>query len=425
MKKAEALELLRRNVVPALGCTEPVCVALAAADAAKQIGGTVRAIRLEVSRNIYKNGVSVGIACFDKVGLHYAAALGAMIRDPASGLELMRAVTPQIAAEATAFAESGAVELRVAEVGGIYVRCCVETETGTAVTTIRGGHTAVAEREVNGEAVYAAVAQAGSENRSRELVSALKELTVAEIRRIAESMTEEETAFLAEGAEMNQALADYGLQQGGGIGIARTLRDSHLLGQGFMSRVMLRVAAATEARLEGCPLTTMSSAGSGSKGIALMIPVAEMAVDAGASREKMLQTLAFACLMNEYINAYVGKLSAICACAMASAAAASAAMVFLQGGSDEQITFAIRNMCGSITGMVCDGGKVGCALKLSAAMSAAVFSAALALGQVGLRPSDGICADSAEACIRNMGRVSNPGMQETDREILRIMLDKK
>jgi L-cysteine desulfidase len=300
----------------------------------------------------------------------------------------------------------------------------VETEAGTAATTIRGGHTAVVQREVNGETVYLAGEQTGGENRSGELVSALKDLTVAEIRCLAESMAEGEIAFLAEGAAMNQALADYGLHQEGGIGIARTLRCSDLLGQGFLSRVMLRVAAATEARLEGCPLATMSSAGSGSKGIALMIPVAEMAADAGACREKVLQTLAFACLMNEYINAHVGKLSAICACAMASATAVSAAMVFLRDGSDEQIAFAIRNMCGSITGMVCDGGKVGCALKLSAAMSAAVFSAALALGEVGLRPSDGICADSAEACIRNMGRVSNPGMQETDREILRIMLDK-
>ena len=144
----------------------------------------------------------------------------------------------------------------------------------------------------------------------------------------------------------------------------------------------------------------------------------------GASKEQTVKALAFGHLLNRYINAYVGKLAAVCSCCMASSTAACAAMTWLLGGNDEQIGFAIRNMTGTITGMICDGGKVGCAFKVSASSAAALTNAIMAVNQVALRVSDGICAETAEQCIKNIGQIANPGMIQTDKEILDIMLKK-
>lgn len=424
MTKEEMLLLLHQDVVPAAGCTEPVCVALAAADAARAVGGAVQNIRLEVSRNIYKNGVSAGIAGFDKVGLHYAAALGALIADPRPGLAIMQGITAEIAARATALAESGAVSVAVAEgESGIYVRCTVHTGRGQGMSLIQGAHTNIVLTQANGQTLRQGQHAAAS---GLALLEKLKSLSMAEIRALAAGATEEELAFLMDGVQMNEALADYALDQNPGIGIAGALQgNAHsLLSGGVMDTVMVRVAAAAEARLEGCPYAAMSSAGSGSKGIAVILPIVHVARAVNAGRLATLQALAFGHLINEYMNAHIGKLTAICACAMASATAASAAATWLLGGGDAQIGLAVRNMTGSITGMICDGGKVGCALKLSTATGAALLSAQLAAQGVGLRPTDGICAPTPEECVGNMSRISNPGMVETDREILHIMLEK-
>ncbi|RGY98131.1 serine dehydratase subunit alpha family protein [Clostridium sp. AM58-1XD] len=420
------LELLHQDIVPALGCTEPVCIALAAADAAKAVGGRVKRLHAELSKNIYKNAMSVGIPGFNQVGIPYAAALGACIADPSTGLEIFKQIDEKVAGEARKLADSGGIILSVSEnERGIYVRCEAETENGTGISVIRGGHTNIVLTQANDTVLVKRemdLPASGS-----VLLDRLKMMTVSEIRALVASADEEELDFLMAGAEMNQILADYGLQEGQGIGIAEVLNRNcggAIIGNGLMERIMVQVAAATEARLEGCPYATMSSAGSGSKGIAVILPVMETVRTIGADRRTALKGLAFAHLLNEYINAHIGKLSAVCSCAMASATAASAAVTWLLGGTDEQIGWAIRNMTGSIAGMICDGGKTGCALKLSAATMTGIISALLAVNGVGLRPTDGICAETPEACIRSMSRISSPGMVETDGEILRIMVEK-
>lgn len=352
LKKEEMITLLKNDVVPALGCTEPVCVALCAANAGKMTENKIRSIEVEVNAGIYKNGMSAGIPGCDYVGLPYAAALGAYLKNPEKGLELLEDITPEI----------------------------------------------------------------------------LEQMTIAQIRQVADTASEEELHFLMDGVEMNERLAAYSEDKKVGVGIADTLRSekgSEVLKNDLLTRIMLKVSSAAESRLDGCPLPTMSSSGAGTKGLVVILPVSEAADALGVSMEKKVRALAIAHLVNRYINAYIGKLSPMCSCVMASSTAASVGIAYLLGGSDEQLGYAVRNMSGTVTGMICDGGKVGCAMKVATGSSAALLCALTAVHDAPLRVSDGICAETPEDCIRHMAQIGNQGMAQTDKEIIHIMEQKK
>lgn len=427
MNKEQMLELLRKDVVPALGCTEPVCVALCAANAGNLIEGNIEAIEVFTNAGIFKNGMSAGIPNCSMVGLNWAAALGAFLKNPEKSLELLADVNEEILRKAESLVEAGKVTVKVDETAkSLYVKCILRSKNEEAICIIQNAHTNVVRLSRNEEVLLekeTTTTVAGDD----ALVNALLEMSIADIRKLVATATEEELDFMLDGVAMNESLAAYSEDKEVGVGIAQNLRkeiNAGLLANDLANKIVLKVSSAAESRLDGCPLPTMSSSGAGTKGLVVILPVSETAKAIGASKLQTVQALAFAHLMNRYINAYVGKLSPMCSCVMCSSTAASAGITWLLGGNDEQIAYAIRNMCGTVTGMLCDGGKVGCALKVSTGSFAALMSAIHAVNNVALRVSDGICAETAEQCIKNMARIGNQGMKDTDAEILAIMTTK-
>lgn len=427
MTKEQMLQLLRQDVVPALGCTEPVCVALCAAYAAKTMKEAPISIQVEVNSGIYKNAMSAGIPNCTQVGIPWAAAIGANLQNPEKQLQLLSDVTEDVLSRAQALISRDAVTVTMRpEETSLFVKCTIRSETQKAVCIIRNAHTNVVFLTCDEEILLERSVQSATGS-GDPLVEALKALTISQIRQLVCSANEDELSFMTEGVDMNDALAAYSQTNAVGVGIAGTLRSiigGPLMANDLTSRILLKVSSAAESRLDGCPLPTMSSSGAGTKGLVVILPVSETARHIGANRLQTVRALAFAHLVNRYINAYVGKLSPMCSCVMCSSTAASAGIAFLLGGNDDQIGYAIRNMAGTVTGMICDGGKVGCAMKVSTGSVAALVSAIHAVNGTVLRSSDGICAETPEQCIRNMAYIGNQGMADTDQAILHIMTTK-
>lgn len=404
LSKKECIQLLKQDVTPALGCTEPVCVALCLAHAAKVLDEEIVSIDVDVNIGIFKNGMSAGIPNFDHVGLKYAATLGAFLKNPEKGLKLFEDIDDSIKEKVYKFKQ---VQVHVDSTQtNLYVKGTLHTQNQTSTCIIQDEHTNVVFLSKNDDIL---IDNKNTVNKQSNLISKLYKMNISDIVDLVNDLDSKGIEFLYDGVKMNLELAHY------------AKNHNLALSSSFSSNLVSTLTCAIEARLSGCPLNTMSSSGAGTKGIALILPIHIVAREQQISKEKELKALALGHLLNRYINSYIGKLSQMCTCVMASSTACSATPVYMFGGNKNQIGYAIKNMTDTVTGMICDGGKVECSLKVTTGTISALLCAKTALNNASLKDSDGIAASTLEKCIQNMAYLSKVGMKEVDRTIVEIM----
>ena len=428
-------DVLKTEVAPALGCTEPVAIALAAAGAASLIPNqTIEALEIWVDPNIYKNGVAVAIPGTQGLnGLDLAAALGALGGDPALRLEVLATVEDDTVASALKLLERRIVSVKLLQDRtGLYVKAVLRTATHVSEAIIEGLHDNIVSLKLDDQPIVDSKLLSGLEtaggNSKLQLVEAwLKQLRLSDLVTLLDELDADDYAFLDEGIQVNMRLADYGLKHGSGLGIGKTLERlvrQRMISQDMIVAARILTAAASDARMAGVPLPAMSSAGSGNHGLTAILPIWAVKDYVDSDHQAILQAIAISHIITAYVKAHTGRLSAICGCSVAAGAGAAAGVTYLLGGTIQHIAGAITNLTEDLAGVICDGAKAGCSLKLATAAGTAIQSALFALQGVHVKSTDGIVADSAEETMQNVGRLSSQGMIETDRTILKIMLEK-
>ena len=435
-RHSEIIELIRKEVKPALGCTEPIAVALAAAKAVEILEERSNVsmrndkdlrIDVQVSANILKNGMGVGIPGTGMVGLFIAAALGAVCGKSSYGLEVLQDFDEVSINKAKELVSKKYVRINLAETNKkLYIKAMVKSAQipgHQATAVIEDDHDNIAEIWYDNSLLASSHRETAEEPQKCTLDYGL---TVKEIFDFAQSVPYEDIEFVLESRSLNLTLAEEGLRGKYGlrVGWAISLESSkEVFGDDFLSYAMSMTAAASDARMAGCTLPAMSNSGSGNQGITATMPIIAYSQKYPVSEEKLARALTMSHLIAIHIKGYLGKLSALCGCVIASTGAACG-LIYLRGGSYEQMCYSIKNMIGNITGMVCDGAKEGCAMKVASGVSSALQSAVLAMGGICISPEDGIIEEDIEKTIRNLGRIGSVGMQSTDNMILDIMVCK-
>jgi L-cysteine desulfidase len=411
-------QFLNEEWRPALGCTEPASVAYAAARAAGLVPGPVESVRLRCDARIYKNCYAVGLPnTGGRTGILWALAIGAHLPDPSLELECFKAADEGVLQAAKTLLATGRVSVE-ADVGlrELHLECEVAKAGGTGRVVIAGRHTRVVRVEKDGVAqpLQAAGEEAGGEASYRAELAALPFEKLVELAR---AIGPADRARLNEGARLNVEISRHGLALFGDRFSRSNRSDS-------FTRLGQMVFSGVHARMSGDARVVMTLSGSGNKGITLAVPLALLREELGLDAARVEEALALGCLMTALTTQRLGTLSAICGCTNAAGIGLAAALVYLQGGGERELSFAVSNMVGNVTGMICDGAKIGCALKAMTAVDAAFRAASLAMQGIGIPVSDGIVGADGPESLRNLGRIAAQGMRGTDEEILSIMQGK-
>ena len=432
-RQSELIELIKKEVKPALGCTEPIAVALAVAKAIEILEekSFIRnrlhnnfIVNIEVSSNILKNAMGVGIPGTGMVGLHIAAALGAVCGRSCYGLEVLRELNDASIARAKEIVKDKLIEVGLANTDKLlFIKASVTVNGHLSTVTIENDHDKISQITLDGKDLYTA-------NESVEIKESKctldYRLTVQEIYDFVNEIPFEDISFILESRTLNLALANEGLSGKYGLRVGWAIQkesNKEVFGVDFMSHAMCMTAAASDARMAGCTLPAMSNSGSGNQGITATMPIIAYSQQYSISEEQLARALTLSHLIAIHIKGYLGKLSALCGCVIASTGA-SCGLVYLRGGSYPQICYCIKNMIGNITGMVCDGAKEGCAMKVASGVASAIQSAVLAREDICISADDGIIEEDIEKTIRNLGSIGSKGMKDTDSMILKIMVCK-
>ena len=426
--KGQLLNILIEDVKPAMGCTEPVAVALACTKAKELLGEEIIKHKVLVSPNVYKNGLCVGIPGTDRVGLKISVALGFVGGKSKNGLRVLETITKEEVKIAEEYMDNTPISVSPANTKEkVYIEVLLEGKNNTSRVVIRNKHDNFVYLESNGEVLLA-------EEKIDETISTFESvednvldiITIKELVQSVEEMEFKDIEFLLEGISMNEQIANYGLENKIGVGVGYGMKQSiekGLLGDDLMNNAMMITAAAADARMNGVKLPVMSSNGSGNNGITAILPIVAYNKKFPQSDERLARALAISHLVTAYVKNFTGRLSAVCGCGVAASTGATAGISWLMNGNIKQIEGAMENIVASLSGMICDGAKSGCSLKLASSASAAIQNAIIATQDCIVPPLTGIVGTSVEESIRNLGKVADKGMTSTDEVIINVMDD--
>ena len=421
--RKEIADLIKREVVPAMGCTEPVAVSLCTARAVELLDAEPERIDVLLSPNVLKNAMGVGIPGTGMIGLPIAIALGAVVGKSEYQLEVLKDTTPEAVAKGREWIDQGRISVGLKEGGCdvLYIEVRATAEGHTATAIISGAHT---------NFVYLAKDEGVLTDLRTPIKGVVEkhaiELNLRMVWDYATTSPVEELRYILLSRDLNKAIAEESFRSEWGHCLGRTLR-SHtnlgVMGDSTFARILAYTSAACDARMGGAQLPVMSNSGSGNQGISATLPVVVYAEEKGHTEEELIRALTLSHLTVIYIKQSLGRLSALCGCVVASTGS-SCGITYLMGGGFGEVTMAVKNMVATLTGMVCDGAKPSCALKVSSGVSTAVMSAVMAMEHHGVTGLEGVIDDDVDKSIRNLTAIGARAMGETDRMILDIMTHK-
>ncbi len=423
----QIIDLMHREVVPAIGCTEPIAVALCVARATETLGSRPEKIEVKLSANMLKNAMGVGIPGTGMVGLPIAIALGAIIGKSEYQLEVLRDCNPKAVEEGKKYISENRISVSLKDniTEKLYIEVNVEGAEASqkATAIIAGGHTNFVYVSHNNEVIIDQNnASTGEDSETKD-----KELDLRTVYEFATESPLEELLFINEARRLNENAANEALKGNYGHELGKTLSrplGKGIMGESIFSHILSATSSACDARMAGAMIPVMSNSGSGNQGISCTMPVVVFGEENHNTEEEITRALALSHLTAIYIKQSLGKLSALCGCVVASTGSACG-ITYLMGGDFGQICYSVKNMIANLAGMVCDGAKPSCALKVSSGVSTAVLSAMLAIQNKHVTSVEGLIEDDVDRCIHNMTRMGAEAMNETDRMVLDIMTHKK
>lgn len=421
MLEERYLKLLSDELIVALGCTEPSAIALAAATARKYMNNNeIHKIKVIASTDIIKNAMNVKIAGTDSCGINLAAAIGAIKGKSEQGLQIFNDIDDDTLNQARELIANGKVSVSLAKTDEkLYIEVILESDGSFSKAVVEKNHTNISLVEVDGRIISQTINGEDKENASFASIESIWDFV--------NNVDTDKLEIIKQCIELNGAMGYEGLKKAYGLQVGRTIYQK--MGKGIIedslvNRAMALTSAGCDARMAGSPLKVMSNSGSGNQGMACTLPVLAIWEKKGLSEESLIRAVALSNLITIYIKSRFGRISALCGATIA-AAGASCGIAYVLGGGINEIESAIQNIAGNLTGMLCDGAKAGCALKICTCTSAAVLSALMAVDGISVQSTDGIVEDCPEKTIGNICTLANEGMLEADILILSILLGKE
>ena len=418
------IALIHKEVVPAIGCTEPMAVALCTSRAAEALGGCPEKIEVLLSPNMLKNAMGVGIPGTGMIGLPIAVSLGALIGKPEYELQVLKDLTPDTLEEGKRYLNEADIDIKLKKgnVDKLYieVKCSAGADSATAI--ISGSHTHFVYVEHHGEVLMDVRQDGNAADGDSEDI----QLNFRMVYDFATTAPLDEISFILQTKEYNMKAAELSIKGNYGHCLGKTMDRplSHgIFGKNIFSHILSRTASACDARMGGAMIPVMSNSGSGNQGICATNPVAVYAMENENTEEELIRALVLSHLTAIYIKQSLGKLSALCGCVVASTGS-SCGITYLMGGDYVRICNSVKNMVANLTGMICDGAKPSCALKISSGVSTALLSALLSMEGKCVTSAEGIVDDDVDKCIHNLTSIGADAMQATDAMVLKIMTHK-